>query len=128
MSANLTVHDYPGTTTPFSTQFDNEGGPVTFINTFILPSAEAEALFLAHWHLDSKSMKAQYGMLSGQLHRSVGPNSNIYVNIAIWESIEAFRNAFRSAEFQQSLGGYPKGTVMYPVMLKKQAVPGVCTA
>jgi quinol monooxygenase YgiN len=125
---NLAIREYPGLLTPFLEQLNTETDYVTFINTFILPSAEASTEFLKHWKGDGNYMKSQYGMLSAQLHRSIGEKSNVFVNVAVWESTAAFRRAFQNPEFQQSLSGFPEGTLMFPVILSKVAVPGVCGA
>ncbi|KIN09013.1 hypothetical protein OIDMADRAFT_48849 [Oidiodendron maius Zn] len=126
MSANLIVKEFLGAFTPFESQLEGEAGPITFINTFVLPSTEAVEPFLAHWNDDGAYMKSQYGMLSAQLHRSLGHGSNVFVNVAIWESLDAFRRAFQNPDFQRTFSEFPKGTHMYPLVLTKVAVPGVC--
>jgi len=128
MSKTLIVQDLPNATVSFATQLDQLGGPVTLINTFVLPSAESEGPFRAHWESDAGLMKAQYGMLSAQLHQALGSENNVFINVAIWESMDAFRQAFQSHQFQQTLSGYPAGTTMYPVLARKVAVPGICVA
>lgn len=125
MSTNLTVHDLPGTALSFRDQLSAPTGPVTLINTFVLASPGLEEAFLAHWTEDARFMKAQDGMLKAQLHRGVG-NNNVFINVATWETIEQFRRAQMSPEFQKSLEGYPPGTSMFPVLTTRAAVPGVC--
>jgi len=127
MSQNLTVHDLPGTILPYRDQIGSHEGPITFINTFILASPDVEEAFLAHWVTDAGYMKAQDGMLKAQLHRAVGKN-NVFINVAVWESLEKFRQAVTNPEFQRSLAKYPPGTSMFPVITTKVAVPGVCLA
>ena len=128
MTSHLNLLDIPGTSTPFLRQLETGASPAIFINTFVLKSQKDEEPFLANWALDGNFMKAQYGMLSGQLHRSVGPEGNIFVNIAVWESTDAFRKAFNEPEFKKHASGYPEGTIAYPIILSKVAVSGVCVA
>ena len=128
MTQKITLVDIPGTSTPFLEQLETETSPATFINTFVLKSHDDTELFLENWARDGNHMKSQYGMLSGQLHRSVGPRGNVFVNIAVWESTEAFRKAFADPEFKKFASGYPEGTVAYPILLSKMAVSGVCAA
>jgi heme-degrading monooxygenase HmoA len=126
--SSITHLDIPGSSTTFLKQLETETSPVTFINTFVLKSHKDEEQFLANWARDGNYMKSQYGMLSGQLHRSVGEQANIFVNIAIWESTEAFRRAFNDPEFKKHVSGYPCGVIAYPIILSKIAVSGVCVA
>ncbi|KAH9209017.1 antibiotic biosynthesis monooxygenase [Leptodontidium sp. 2 PMI_412] len=120
--------DIPGSATPFLQETNNDTHAVTIINTFVLKSANDADLFLENWLRDANYMKKQYGMLSTQLHRAVGEESNVFVNIVSWESTEAFRRAFHNPEFQMHIGNFPSGTDVFPVLLKKIAVPGICTA
>lgn len=72
-------------------------------------------------------MKATPGFISAQLHRGIG-DSNVLVNVAIWESISALREGFRSDAFQALFPQYPPGTIAYPHILRKVAVEHICTA
>ena len=104
----------------------NEDGSIVLINVFTVDPADEEEL-LASWSHDAKFMKAQPGYISTQLHKGVG-GSATYLNYAIWESIESFRNAFTNPEFQQRIGLYPKSTTISPHLFKKLGVPGHCVA
>ncbi|KAH7000652.1 antibiotic biosynthesis monooxygenase [Ilyonectria destructans] len=128
MPPPLTLLDIPGTSTPFLSQLETETSSAVFINTFVLKSHKDEEQFLATWARDGNHMKSQYGMLSGQLHRSVGTEGNVFVNIAVWESTKAFRKAFADPEFKKYASHYPEGTIAYPIILSKMAVAGVCVA
>jgi hypothetical protein len=66
------------------------------------------------------------GFISAQLYRGIG--SNVLTNVAVWESAAQLRAAFQSKEFQELLALYPDGTVAYPHLERKIAVPGVCVA
>jgi heme-degrading monooxygenase HmoA len=76
------------------------------------------------WKADGDSMKRQPGYLSTQLHRGAG-GSHTFVNVAEWESTQAFRAAVSGPEFQASLSGYPESAVASPHVFKV-AVPGIC--
>ena len=51
--------------------------------------------------------------ISTQLHRGIA-GSTTFINVAEWESIEAFRAAASKPEFQASLSGYPDSAVASP--------------
>jgi heme-degrading monooxygenase HmoA len=111
---------------PFITQLQEaDSGPVTVINTFVFPEGEFEAVVEA-WRKDSMVMTASPGFISAQLYRGIG--SNVLTNVAVWESAAQLRAAFQSKEFQELLTLYPDGTVAYPHLERKIAVPGVCVA
>jgi heme-degrading monooxygenase HmoA len=111
---------------PFLTQLQEaDPGPVTVINTFVYPEGEFEAVVEA-WRKDSMVMIASPGFISAQLYRGIG--SNVLTNVAVWESAAQLRAAFQSKEFQDLLALYPDGTVAYPHLERKIAVPGVCVA
>lgn len=82
---------------------------------------------MEYWHGDAKFMKAQYGMISGQLHQGIA-GSPVYINISQWESAETLARAFFSEEFQNGLERCPEGIISYPLLLQKEAVPGICVA
>ena len=104
----------------------NEDGSVVLINVFTIDAQDEEAL-LAAWSHDADFMKAQPGYISTQMHKAIG-GSTTYVNYAIWESVESFRNAFSNPEFQKRIGDYPQSAVASPHLFKKLAVKGHCTA
>jgi heme-degrading monooxygenase HmoA len=111
---------------PFLTQLqETDPGPVTVINTFVYSEGEFEAVVEA-WRKDSMVMIASPGFISAQLYRGIG--SNVLTNVAVWESAAQLRAAFQSKEFQDLLALYPDGTVTYPHLERKIAVPGVCVA
>ena len=107
-------------------QMAEEVGPVTLINTFTVQPEELDQLMQA-WADDAALMKRQPGFISTQLHRGIG-GSTVLVNVAVWESVDAFRRAFSNPEFQAKLGSYPPSTVGSPHLFTKVAVPGICVA
>ncbi len=102
----------------------NEDGSVVLINVFTIDPADENAL-LESWAHDAEFMKAQPGYISTQMHKAVG-GSATYLNYAVWESIESFRNAFTNPEFQKRIGRYPDSATVSPHLFKKLGVPGFC--
>lgn len=107
-------------------QMAEDVGPVTLINTFTVDPDELGQLLRA-WAADAATMKRQPGFISTQLYQGVGASS-VLVNVAVWESADAFRRAFGNPEFQAALGAYPPSTVVSPHLFTKVAVPGICVA
>lgn len=103
-----------------------ETGPVILINQFKVKPQESEQL-LAAWTADAAFFKRQPGFISAQLHRGIG-GSGVFMNLAVWESVAAFRRAFSHPEFRQSLEAYPPSTIASPHLFQKIAVPNICVA
>ncbi|WP_327586116.1 antibiotic biosynthesis monooxygenase [Nonomuraea sp. NBC_00507] len=113
--------------TPYGKQLQSAGdGPVTLINTFVAPEGKTEEV-LAAWQEDAAYFKSQPGFISAQLHQGIA-GSRVLVNIAVWESGAHLRAAFSAPEFGAALERYPDGTIAYPHLLEKVAVPGICVA
>lgn len=110
---------------PIERQIAIEAGPVVLVNVVTLDKAD-EQTFLKTWQDDAAFMKRQPGFISTQLHRGIG-GSGVFLNYAVWESVEAFRAAFSQPEFQEALGKYPENIVASPHLFQKIAVPGICT-
>ncbi len=108
----------------FGDQLRTNEGPVVLINVLTVDPAEADQL-VATWAHVIEFMKQQPGYISSQLHRGIG-GSSTFLNYAVWESVEAFRNAFASPEFHSRNASYPPSIVVAPHLFKKMAVPGVC--
>ena len=104
----------------------NEDGSIVLINVFTVDPQDEEAL-VAAWAHDADFMKAQPGYISTQLHKAIA-GSNTYINYAIWESVESFRNAFSHPEFQKRIGDYPESAVASPHLFKKLAVANHCVS
>ena len=103
----------------------NEDGSIVLINVFTIDAADEDAL-LAAWAHDAQFMKEQPGYISTQMHKAIG-GSTTYLNYAVWESVESFRNAFTNPEFQKRIGAYPSSATISPHLFKKLAVTGHCT-
>jgi len=104
----------------------SDQGPVVLINVFTVDTKHEDALVTA-WSRDADFLRTQPGYISTQLHKGIG-GSGTFVNYAIWESVESFRNAFTSAEFQERIKDYPDSAIAAPHLFKKLAVPGFCVA
>lgn len=75
-------------------------GPVTLINSFLVPAARDEA-FQELWTRTSHYFSDQPGFRSLRLHRAVSDDTAYrWVNVATWESEAAFRAAHATAEFR----------------------------
>jgi heme-degrading monooxygenase HmoA len=105
-------------------QLAEEVGPVILINTFQVAAEDVDALLKA-WAADAAYLKQQPGFISAQLHRGIA-GSGVLCNLAVWESVQAFRNAFGDPQFQATFARYPDSTVASPHLFQKVAVPGIC--
>jgi heme-degrading monooxygenase HmoA len=105
-------------------QLTQEVGPVILVNTFQVAPADADALVTA-WAADAAHLKSQPGFISAQLHRGIA-GSAVFCNLAVWESVAAFRAAFGDPRFQAGLARYPDSTLASPHLFQKLAVPGIC--
>ncbi len=107
-------------------QLETEEGPIVLINLFTVDAAEEEALLKA-WSHDADFMKAQPGYISTQLHKGIA-GSSTFLNYAVWENVESFRNAFTHPEFQHRISQYPSTAIAKPHLFKKLGVAGHCVA
>ena len=107
-------------------QGPDDGRPITIINTLVVPEGQMDKV-IDVWRQDSMIMKAQPGWVSAQLYRGIG-NSSVVTNVSVWESLTALKNAFMTEEFQNTLPLYPDGSASYPVLVRQEAVAGVCVA
>lgn len=102
----------------------DENGSIVLFNVFTVDPADEDEL-VAAWSRDAEFMKLQPGYISTQLHKGVG-GSATYLNYAIWENIESFRNAFTNPEFQRRMALYPDSATASPHLFKKIGVPSHC--
>ena len=105
-------------------QLAGEVGPVILINTFRVAPEDVDQL-LAAWAADAAYLRTKPGFISTQLHRGIA-GSCVFLNHAVWESVEAFRGAFADPHFQATFARYPDSTVASPHLFQKVAVPGIC--
>ena len=107
----------------FEQMEEQQVGSVVLINTFTVEPEEADQLQDA-WASDAAFMKQQPGFISTQLHRGIG-GSSVFVNYAVWETVDYFQRAFTNPEFQAKMQDYPSSAAS-PHLVKKVAVPGIC--
>jgi len=58
---------------------------------------------------------------------SIFHGSCVFLNYAVWESVEHFRAAFTHPEFANAVKAYPASAVAQPHLFSKVAVPNLCT-
>jgi len=112
------------TSVTFFEQMNEKGGPVVLINTFTMNSEDVDR-FLKAWTADAEVMKRQPGFISTQLYRGIA-GSTVFVNYAVWESTQHFKDAFWNLEIQAQLRDYPSSVAGSPHLFRKAAVPGIC--
>jgi heme oxygenase (mycobilin-producing) len=93
--------------------------PVVLINAFEVPAGQADA-FIAAWETSRDFLQSQPGYLETALHQALAPDAEfLFVNIARWQSADAFTAATRSAGFRESaagLAGFPRHPGLYQVV------------
>ena len=89
---------------------------VVLINAFEVPEGEDEA-FLEAWDRARTFLTTQDGYLSTRLHRSLVPNAEFrFVNVALWDSAQAFEAAVTRPEFADVLIPFPFHASLYEVI------------
>jgi heme-degrading monooxygenase HmoA len=95
---------------------DEKDEPVVLINAFEVPASDDEA-FVRGWERARDFLRTQEGYLSSRLHRSISPAADFrFVNVALWESEQAFRAATAQPEFRNASIPYPFHASLYRVM------------
>jgi heme oxygenase (mycobilin-producing) len=90
--------------------------PVVLINAFEVPEGEDQA-FLDGWERQREFLSAQEGYLSTRLHRSLSPDADYrFVNVARWESGQAFRAATSQPEFRNAPAPFRFHASLYEVV------------
>jgi heme-degrading monooxygenase HmoA len=89
---------------------------VVLINSFEVPAGEDD-VFVRGWERARDFLKTQPGYLSTQLHRSISPSADFrFVNVALWESEEAFRLATGKPEFRSASVPYRFHASLYQIV------------
>ena len=107
-------------------QMEANEGPIVLMNLFTVDTSDEEALLKA-WAHDADFMKQQPGYISTQMHKGIA-GSSTFVNYAIWQDVESFRNAFTNPEFQRRIAEYPSSALAKPHLFKKLAVENHCVS
>lgn len=110
-------------TTPIFAQFKEKTGPIVLANTFVVPKDRSES-FLAHFTKQAEFMKSQPGFVSLQMHRGAA-GSQLFMNVAVWESAEALAKAFGDARFQAMATEVSDDIVSYPHIFEKITLEGL---
>jgi heme-degrading monooxygenase HmoA len=108
----------------FSSQLEEDVGPIVFVNKFTVKPEDFDE-FLKAWEADATYFKSQPGLISTQLHKGIGA-SGTFINYAIWESTAQFKKAVYNTDFNTRLSNYPASTIISPHIFKKVAVHGIC--
>lgn len=111
---------------PITRQLAVTASPAVLVNVFTVDAADIDALLKA-WESDALWMKQQPGFISTQLHRAIG-DSYVFMNYAVWESVDHFRQAFTNPTFQNALAAYPESAVISPHLFQKMTVANLCVA
>jgi len=108
---------------PIFQQLASDVSPVVLVNIFQVAEADIPALIEA-WTADANWMKQQPGYISTQLHRGIA-GSTVFMNYAIWESVEHFRAAFNHPDFKKALEHYPSSAIASPHLFTRLTVPNL---
>jgi heme-degrading monooxygenase HmoA len=104
-------------------------GPVTLVNSFRVPPGR-DAAFHELWERTSHYFTRQPGFRSLRLHRAVSDDAPYrWVNVARWESEDAFRAAHATEEFRAVVTGpgwaeFPSSPVLFEVVTEVGADVG----
>jgi heme oxygenase (mycobilin-producing) len=94
---------------------------VVLINPFEVPASAGER-FIAEWRKAADYMRRQPGFVRTRLHRALSPEARFgFINIAEWESPEAFRQAIGKPEFASMAAGSPSN---YPALYEVVVTEG----
>jgi heme-degrading monooxygenase HmoA len=90
------------------------------INAFEVPDGQDEA-FLEAWERARAFLATQQGYLSTRLHRSLPPAADFrFVNVAVWQSAQAFQAATSQPEFTNATIAFPSHASLYQVVHEDQ--------
>lgn len=112
--------------TPIQQQLGENVGPIVLLNVFSVDPDHIDQ-YLEAWKTDAEWMRRQPGYISTQLHRAIG-GSAMFVNYAVWETLDHFKAAFEHPEFKQSMQAYPPSVTARPHLFQKIHVEGICVA
>lgn len=77
--------------------------PFVFVNAFEIPADQVDA-FLTGWQDRADFMRRQPGFRGYRMLRAMLPDSRFQlINVARWDSVEAFRTATADPGFQRQL-------------------------
>ena len=87
---------------------------ITVINPFEVPEGrEQDALTM--WEVFADYFRQQPGYVSTKLHRALNPDAKFhFINIAEWESAEAFQSALGNPELMEVAKTLPNDIPHFP--------------
>jgi len=89
---------------------------VVLINAFEVPPG-ADHAFLEYWERARRFLGARDGYLSTRLHQSLSPEADFrFVNVALWQSAQAFQAAISHPEFGGASAPFPFHASLYKVV------------
>lgn len=94
---------------PIEQQLQSSATLVILVNLLTVAETDIPAL-LAAWESGANWMKRQPGFISTQLHRAIG-GSCMFMNYAVWETVDHFRAAFTHPDFVRALDAYPSSAI-----------------
>ena len=87
---------------------------VSLINPFELPADIADDQFRLGWERAADLLRVRPGFVGTRLHRAVSPDARFrFVNVAEWESPQAFQAAVADDAFRRLAQGAPPN---YPAL------------
>ncbi|MFD0365679.1 antibiotic biosynthesis monooxygenase family protein [Nocardia sp. GCM10030253] len=93
-----------------------QGAGITFVNAFVLPADRVDE-FATHWHGRAALMSRAPGFRDNRLHRAITQDAHFQlVNIAHWDSAEAWQAAGTDPAFQQRLAAAPTFATANPAL------------
>jgi heme-degrading monooxygenase HmoA len=110
------------------TGVEEAAGRVTLMNRFVV-APERDDDFHAAWYETSRYFVVQPGFISLRLHRAVNDEaSHRWVNVAVWESEQAFRAAHATDDFrrlvsQEKWEEFPSEPVLFQTVVAEGEMP-----
>ncbi|MFE3194284.1 antibiotic biosynthesis monooxygenase family protein [Nocardia sp. NPDC059240] len=93
-----------------------EGPGITFVNAFEIPADRIDD-FLPNWRDRAQHMSTAPGFRANRLHRALDPTTHFpLVNIAQWDTPEAWIAATNDPRFQQRLTAAPTFATANPAL------------
>ena len=92
---------------------------VILINPFEVPASTTDEDFLAGWQRAANYLQAQPGFVGTTLHQALSPDARFrFVNVAEWESPQAFAAAVGSEGFRDLARNnpFPNGPALYRIV------------
>lgn len=87
---------------------------ITVINPFEVPQGREEEA-LSMWDVFAAYFRKQPGYISTTLHKAIDPEAKFhFINIAEWETVEAFQAALSNPELMEIAQDLPQDIPHYP--------------